>query len=498
MSHSADLKVDHSVPCGLRYRPLPTARTFLVNNRTSGPAIVAFLSREGWFLVAAAVVIVIGALLRIQVHSSTVVDTPVRADARDYFVAALNLKAFGIYSHSDDALRGLSEAPEKDAFRAPLYSVYLASLLNIPPKPGFERRIRLSQSILGLFIVAISIALGRRFAGRTAGIAAGLLVAIDPHLIMMENYLLTETLFTLLVLAFAGILIVADDIPEARRKLAFAGLAGVVLAMSALTRPTTLFFFALMLVFAGLWMPRWRRVVLACTAGFILAYSPWALRNASLPDGTGGHELTKAFLQHGMYPGMMYGNKPESLGIAYRFDPTSQATSESIGTVLAEIGRRFRERPLEHLQWYLFGKPAMLWSWSIIAGQGDVFVYPVISSAYLESGTAAGISRQIVKWLHLPLVLLAAAGSLYWLIATMRSPLRRDIEPGLVLMALLLAYITAMHMVGAPYPRYGIPFLPEIYILAAAFVQHLIRIFVQHPRPALPDSAVASARDGLG
>lgn len=448
-----------------------------MNNRISGPAIVAFLSREKWFLVAAAVVILIGALLRMQVYSSTVVDTPVRADARDYFVAALNLKVFGIHSHSDKALRGLSERPEKDAFRAPLYSVYLASLLDVPVGPVFERRIRLNQSVLGLVIVAISIALGHRLAGRTAGIAAGTLVAMNPHLIMMENYLLTETLFTLLVLAFAGILVSTDRIPDVRRKLLFAGIAGVFLAMSALTRPTTLYFFIPLLVFAGLWMPRWRRVVLACTAGFLLAYSPWVLRNTSLPDNASGHELAKSFLQHGMYPGMMYENKPESLGIAYRYDPTSQETRESIGTVLAEIGRRFRERPLEHLRWYLFGKPATLWSWSIIAGQGDVFVYPVISSPYLEAGSAAGMSRQLVKWVHLPLVLLAAAGSFYWLIATMRSPMRRDIEPGLVLMALLLAYITAMHMVGAPYPRYGIPFRPEICILAAAFVQRLVHAF---------------------
>jgi hypothetical protein len=41
------------------------------------------------------------------------------------------------------------------------------------------------------------------------------------------------------------------------------------------------------------------------------------------------------------------------------------------------------------------------------------------------------------------------------------------------LLAIVFAVIIVMHLVGAPYPRYGIPFRPLVYLLGIAMLHGL-------------------------
>jgi hypothetical protein len=52
---------------------------------------------------------------------------------------------------------------------------------------------------------------------------------------------------------------------------------------------------------------------------------------------------------------------------------------------------------------------------------------------------------------------------------TLLSPDRTQ-QTAIRLLALTLSYVLAMHMIGAPYPRYSIPFRPLIYLLAMTMV----------------------------
>ena len=130
--------------------------------------------------------------------------------------------------------------------------------------------------------------------------------------------------------------------------------------------------------------------------------------------------------------------------------------------MLAEIGRRFADRPVAYAGWYLIGKPWMFLSFDIVDGAGDVFVYPVKTSAYHESRLLAA-SRGLMRVLHAPIVLAALATCVYVWLPRAR---RRLGEPALFAarcVALVLAYFLVLHVVTLPLPRYATPLRPMIH-----------------------------------
>lgn len=112
------------------------------------------------------------------------------------------------------------------------------------------------------------------------------------------------------------------------------------------------------------------------------------------------------FLHHGMYPQFMYEGVPESRGFPYRYDPRAEKIGGDLPFVLKEIASRFAQEPLRHAKWYLFDKPMAFWSWSMIQGFGDVFVYPVSSSPYFHDKIFR-LSHRLMYGLHYPLMVLA-------------------------------------------------------------------------------------------
>jgi hypothetical protein len=72
--------------------------------------------------------------------------------------------------------------------------------------------------------------------------------------------------------------------------------------------------------------------------------------------------------------------------------------------------------------------------------------------------------------MHWPLMLLAL-GAMF--VAGWRPELLASIpaqQTMIRFLALTLAYVLVVHMLGAPYPRYGIPFRPLLYLLAVAML----------------------------
>src|SRR5690606_36244156 len=116
-------------------------------------------------------------------------------------------------------------------------------------------------------------------------------------------YVLTETVYSFVLVAFLLWLTRANI--ESWR---FFAVAGAILAVSALVRPTTLYF---MVVLAG-WiaLTRWKRsswsAMVLCVVGFLVVYSPWAIRNLLLSEEVAETSLAVRTLHHGMYPGFMY------------------------------------------------------------------------------------------------------------------------------------------------------------------------------------------------
>jgi hypothetical protein len=173
-----------------------------------------------------------------------------------------------------------------------------------------------------------------------------------------------------------------------------------------------------------------------------------------------------------MYPEFKYNGIDESYGFPYRYDPRSGEISQNTTTILTEITRRFRHDPAQHLNWFFIRKPAVFWSWNVIQGLGDVFIYPIYHTPY-QSNFFFRWTHRLMLYFHWPLVLLCAAGSLMvWMPWLKNSYPEKSLYVARFVSALLL-YFTVIHVIGAPFPRYSIPLRPFLYGMAIFGLQML-------------------------
>ena len=153
----------------------------------------------------------------------------------------------------------------------------------------------LLQCVIGACIPVLVRALGRTMFGFTAARVAGWLAVVHPLLVFFSGYLLTESLFCVMVLA--ALLASVEWLKTPRPGRAFG--AGLMWGLACLTRPTAmpLPFVVALWVWAPLGLtvlPRDRlRQVAGLVLGVVLTIAPWTIRNAIVlhdfvPITTGG------------------------------------------------------------------------------------------------------------------------------------------------------------------------------------------------------------------
>jgi hypothetical protein len=205
----------------------------------------------------------------------------------------------------------------------------------------------------------------------------------------------------------------------------------------------------------------------------------WKIRNLAVIGATSDPTLFVNTILHGMYPGFTFNGIPESFGFPYRFDPFA-AQPHTTGEVLRELANRAGEAPWTFAYWYLIGKPATLLSWNIIAGMGGIFVYPVEASPYFILPFFQ-ITESVSACLHLPLTIAALIGCCAVLFRPRVLGLSEDNRCVAVLIVALILYFIAIHMIGAPFPRYGVPLRPFIYGLGLFTLTALGKYFLSYP-----------------
>lgn len=417
-----------------------------------------------WGLLAILVLtIFIGFYLRNESGSETQVVSPFRADTRDYYMYAYNLRHKQSYSRDITSLTDVRHPVTPDAIRSPGYPLFLSIFVDGQPDNRTFAKIVFAQMILSNLVLVLAYCLYIRFLSGCWAVAALLLTALSPHLIVANSYLLTETFFCLLLVLSGWLL----SLFFLRPSLSLAAVSGLVLGVATLIRPGLQYFPLILAVILIVNYGRRKGLhfVAVLLLGYLVILSPWIIRNLKMSHSISDDTLKINFLHHGMYPEFKYDGLDKSYGFPYRYDPRSGEISKSTASVLNEIARRFRHEPAQHLKWYLFRKPAVFWSWNIIQGVGDVFIYPIHRTPYQSNLFFRGTHR-LMRYLHWPLVFLCAAGSLMvWLPQLSYKYPEKSLYVARFVSALLL-YFTAIHVIGAPFPRYSIPLRPFLYGMA--------------------------------
>jgi len=168
--------------------------------------------------------LVLGLGLRLGYQDASLVLNPVRADAAKYFTAAFNLRHQRAYSLDTPG----AQAPKTRTDLSPGYPIFLS--LFLAPDSNMEvayvqiRRtrypiflslflapgstmevayiqIRRTQALLGAITVLFTFLLARQSLALPWAVMAGGFTALSPHLIAIDDYLLTESLFTFLLMS---------------------------------------------------------------------------------------------------------------------------------------------------------------------------------------------------------------------------------------------------------------------------------------------------------
>jgi len=161
--------------------------------------------KYGTILVAFLLFIIFATALqiRIQYVNQTVVDIPIRADARQYVVYAYNLFN-GTFSKD---LPNGSAIPRPDSFRSPGYPLFIVLVFALG---GDTENVVYAQAVLSALAVLITFGIGIQFLPLWGSVFASVLVAISPHLISTASYILTETLFSFTFLLSIFLFILAS------------------------------------------------------------------------------------------------------------------------------------------------------------------------------------------------------------------------------------------------------------------------------------------------
>jgi hypothetical protein len=424
------------------------------------------------------IIFAFGFTLRYQAFARSVLQEYPNGDAAKYFLYAYNLTNFGIYGYGEFALLpadadnvAVQSRIRPDAIVTPSYPLYLSLFFGGEYSQSQRDNARLGQVILSSLTILLAYAAFAPF-GRTYGLAIATLVAMSPHLINMNLFLLTETLFCFFLMSF--VLVLSRLNTDTRLSWFF--IAGLLLALATLTRPWILgyIFFLLGYLLVSKLHFTLRQTVIVFI-GVALVFTPWFVRNSMVSGEAADPSLLTKSVHHGMYPDMMYEDLPESLGYPYKFDPMSPELDESLSLTLTEIVHRAKVEPLKYTDWYLIGKIKTMLSWNILQGAHPFIVYQVEDSPYFQSPKFY-ISAYYMEKIHGTLMVMGLLGLLLvWLPGSLQN---RSIKEIFFLRAisLMTIYFLLMHIVVAPFPRYSIPMRPIFYAMALYPIVLAVRI----------------------
>lgn len=340
------------------------------------------------------------------------------------------------------------------AARMPVYPLLLATCAPFGDTAGIVLA-RVVQALLGTLTVLVALRWAQAAGGVRAGVVAGLLVACDPFQVFFANLLLTETLFTLLLLLAAAATwrLITVSVLDWRALLTLA-LTG---ALAILTRPSVALLIPVLwlLVFWNLAVaPRRAAAILICPGVLLLLLLPWGLRNQAVLGAP-------AWLSSNGGVTLYDAQGPQADGSsnqAFLQEMLQVAPFKALNEVQRDAFlRRLAVDEMRHnpgrVMTLAVRKVARLWS-------------PVPNVAEYRGGAAAwaGAAYTLV-------VGLGALGSL--MLALRRGTLTRRRTHVIIWTGIV--YFTLLHAVYVGSVRYRVPLMPLLAVAAATGVGMTLR-----------------------
>ncbi len=407
-------------------------------------------AKSSWKLIL--VILVVGFALRIAYFTWAPPDYS--AMESDYDDIAQNMLAGKGFSIDESYGLDLRSNPEQrprmvpTAARTPLYPAFLATIYKV-----FGRRIRLVyiiQTLIDLLSASMLYFLALKIT-EDVRIALMSMAFYALYMPFMEQVgvLLNETVFGFLVLLFAVVAFYAIE----RFSLSGFLLAGIVMGLTTLCRPTTFLFpafFILMTLIVG--RTQLRRASINSLAFLILSLvliMPWVIRNYLVLDyfglvGTiGGEQIFAAnydFSDHGVPWPMVPLDLREKLIGKTPVERDKVLTREGLKLII--------EHPIRFIKNVLF-RTSTFWT-SIGMGKPGPFYY---------SSNRAGNEVCVFVAVLNPLLILAS------FVAFLRFRGRwvsRSLVP-----LMLLGYFYVIHLPTFAFIRYSMPVIPFLMMFAA-------------------------------
>jgi 4-amino-4-deoxy-L-arabinose transferase-like glycosyltransferase len=167
------------------------------------------------------------------------------------------------------------------SIRPPLYPAMVAAIWAVAG-PRNLQAVRIVQILLSLAMTGAVYLLGARLYSAAIGRYAAAVCWLYPSFVFFNFLILTETLFTLLLVVFLLCTVLLVQRPHA----SWAVLCGVSLGLAALTRsvlwPLPLVLCPLLVVLIRAPLARRLALPLCVVAGYALVVAPWAVRNTRL------------------------------------------------------------------------------------------------------------------------------------------------------------------------------------------------------------------------
>lgn len=304
---------------------------------------------------------------------------------------------------------------------------------------------RVFMCAMATMLIPVCYLLGASLGGARVGLLSAVSAAIFPNWVYFSGQVLSD----LTAATFVGLAVWMLSKGWRGNSLPWFAAGGAAWGLAALTRPTSLAFGPAVVFWLLLVMPNWRRRTLATvvTCGALAAMiAPWAVRNALVQDrfvlasslgGKGGVTLWLS-------------NNPNATGI------------------LAKDYRYFRDTEDELFSREDYPDPV---------DRADAYKADALGFIRDNPGRFAELCavKFVQLWkvysprvpLVMSLVTIASFGValLFFLIQAARRGWRRSPE---MLMLLLIASQTAVHMVFTANVRYRIPIEPLVLVMAAA------------------------------